>query len=49
MQVRPHESTTLSFFIILNMAVGGDLPGQDIDDAALPAQMLVDYVRVYSD
>ncbi|KAH7719438.1 hypothetical protein AAVH_13112 [Aphelenchoides avenae] len=37
------------FFIILNMAVGGDLPGQDIDDAALPAQMLVDYVRVYSD
>ncbi|KAH7724159.1 hypothetical protein AAVH_08237 [Aphelenchoides avenae] len=38
------------FFIILNLAVGGDLTGgANIDDGALPAQMLVDYVRVYSD
>lgn len=36
------------FFIILNLAVGGDLPGNTINDAALPTQMLVDYVRVYS-
>jgi beta-glucanase (GH16 family) len=35
------------FFIILNIAVGGNLPGQTIDDSKLPAQMLVDYVRVY--
>lgn len=35
------------FFIILNMAVGGDFPGLTVDNSALPAQMLVDYVRVY--
>ncbi|WP_158797729.1 family 16 glycosylhydrolase [Pedobacter sp. L105] len=35
------------FYIILNMAVGGQFPGNKIDDTKLPAQMLVDYVRVY--
>jgi beta-glucanase (GH16 family) len=35
------------FFILLNIAVGGNLPGQTIDESRLPAQMLVDYVRVY--
>ncbi|CAZ95067.1 carbohydrate-binding protein [Zobellia galactanivorans] len=35
------------FFILLNMAVGGDWPGFDVDQSKLPAQMLVDYVRVY--
>lgn len=35
------------FFIILNLAVGGDWPGQTIDDTKLPASMLIDYVRVY--
>ena len=35
------------FFLMLNMAVGGNWPGFAIDDAALPARMLVDYVRVY--
>lgn len=29
------------------MAVGGEMPGPVIDDAKLPAQMLVDYVKVY--
>lgn len=33
--------------IILNVAVGGRWPGNDIDAAALPAHYLVDYVRVY--
>ena len=37
------------FFILLNVAVGGNLPGQTIDESRLPAQMLVDYVRVYQD
>jgi hypothetical protein len=37
----------LPFFIILNLAVGGDWPGQTIDDSALPASMYVDWVRVY--
>ncbi|HYK47234.1 MAG TPA: glycoside hydrolase family 16 protein [Parafilimonas sp.] len=35
------------FFMILNLAVGGNWPGQTIDDTKLPASMLVDYVRVY--
>jgi len=35
------------FFIILNMAVGGDWPGSFVDTTKLPATMLVDYVRVY--
>jgi beta-glucanase (GH16 family) len=34
------------FFILLNLAVGGDLPGQGIDESKLPATMYVDYVRV---
>ena len=54
--VEYHESNILSnstdefhnsFFILLNFAVGGDWPGQTIDDSLLPAKMYVDYVRVY--
>lgn len=33
-------------FLILNIAIGGDLGGR-VDDAALPARMEVDHVRVY--
>ena len=40
---------TNQFFLILNMAVGGNWPGFNINNSALPAQMLVDYVRVYQD
>jgi beta-glucanase (GH16 family) len=36
------------FYMILNLAVGGDFPGQNIDNGSLPMQMLVDYVHVYS-
>ncbi|RAV99469.1 family 16 glycosylhydrolase [Pseudochryseolinea flava] len=36
-----------NFFLILNLAIGGNLPGFTINDAALPAKMYVDYVRVY--
>lgn len=35
------------FFILLNLAVGGNWPGFTINDSALPASMYVDYVRVY--
>ncbi|WP_428328298.1 family 16 glycosylhydrolase [Mucilaginibacter sp.] len=38
----------LPFYIILNLAIGGDLPGNTIDNGSLPTNMLVDYVRVYS-
>jgi beta-glucanase (GH16 family) len=36
-----------NFFIILNMAVGGNWPGSTIDTTGFPATMYVDYVRVY--
>jgi len=35
------------FFILLNLAVGGNLPGQTVDESKLPATLAVDYVRVY--
>lgn len=37
------------FFIILNVAVGGNWPGNPDSTTAFPQQMLVDYVRVYSE
>jgi beta-glucanase (GH16 family) len=38
----------LPFYIILNLAIGGDLPGSTVNNGALPTSMSVDYVRVYS-
>jgi beta-glucanase (GH16 family) len=35
------------FYIILNVAVGGTLPGSPNSDTVFPQTMLVDYVRVY--
>ena len=37
-----------SFFLILNLAVGGHFDGDPRSDAIFPATMLVDYVRVYA-
>lgn len=37
-----------SFFVILNLAVGGNFDGDPQSNAILPATMLVDYVRVYT-
>lgn len=36
------------FFIVLNLAVGGNMPGNPDRSTVLPQRMLVDYVRVYS-
>jgi beta-glucanase (GH16 family) len=36
-----------NFFILLNLAVGGNWPGFTVDNNAFPANMYVDYVRVY--
>jgi beta-glucanase (GH16 family) len=36
------------FYILLNVAVGGNLPGEPDPALALPATMEVDWVRVYS-
>lgn len=35
------------YFVIFNMAIGGQWPGYDIDETAFPATMEVDWVRVY--
>lgn len=35
------------FYIILNMAVGGNLPGSPNTETTFPQTMLVDYVRIY--
>lgn len=35
------------FYIILNLAVGGSLPGSPNDETVFPQNLLVDYVRVY--
>ena len=45
----PHEwPFDKPFYLILNIAVGGDWGGaQGIDNASLPWKMLVDWVRVY--
>lgn len=34
------------FFVLLNLAVGGTLGGR-VDDTVFPAEMLVDYVRIF--
>jgi beta-glucanase (GH16 family) len=35
-------------FIILNLAVGGDYPGSPDSSTPFPSEMLVDYVRIYT-
>ncbi len=45
--VNSTEEFHLPFFILFNLAVGGDWPGQTVDDSKLPAKMYVDWVRVY--
>jgi beta-glucanase (GH16 family) len=37
-----------SNFILLNLAIGGDFPGPPDATTPFPAEMLVDYVRVYT-
>ena len=35
------------FYIIINLAVGGNFPGSPVSGETFPQNMLVDYVRVY--
>lgn len=35
------------FFIILNMAIGGNFGGPDVDDSIFPQEFIIDYVKVY--
>jgi len=36
------------YFIVLNLAVGGNLPGTPDESTVFPQRMLVDYVRVFT-
>lgn len=36
------------FYLLLNLAVGGDWPGSPDSETVFPAKLLVDYVRVYA-
>lgn len=42
------EEFQKDFFLLLNFAIGGNWPGFNVNNAALPARMHVDYVRVYA-
>jgi beta-glucanase (GH16 family) len=49
-----NESEDLSafqkpFFLIFNVAVGGNWPGSPNSNTQFPQRMLVDYVRVFSE
>jgi len=35
-------------FLIMNIAVGGSWPGSPDSSTVFPAEMLVDYVRIYT-
>ncbi|MNL07626.1 Beta-glucanase precursor [compost metagenome] len=35
------------FYIIVNLAIGGNFGGPEVDDKVLPQKYYVDYVRVY--
>ena len=41
------EEFQLPFYLILNLAVGGDWPGYPDQTTMFPAEMKIDYVRVY--
>ena len=45
--VWPFDSGQSNFFI-LNLAIGGDWPGSPNSSTPFPAEMLVDYVRIYA-
>ena len=47
-QVAPNEWVfEQPFFMLLNVAVGGNFGGPVFPDTVFPARMLIDYVRLY--
>lgn len=48
-QVQTHGAWVFdnAFFVVLNLAVGGNFDGHPQSDTIFPATMLIDYVRVY--
>ena len=47
-KVEMFKSEKFSFFLIFNVAVGGNWPGSPNANTQFPQRMLVDYVRVFS-
>ena len=41
------DAFTKEFYLLINLAVGGLFPGDDIDDSKFPLEMVVDYIEVY--
>ena len=35
------------FYIVVNMAIGGNFGGHEVDDTIFPQQFLIDYIKVY--
>jgi beta-glucanase (GH16 family) len=35
------------FYFLVNLAIGGNFGGKEIDDSSLPAHYMLDYIRVY--
>jgi beta-glucanase (GH16 family) len=38
-----------SNFLIVNLAIGGSWPGAPDNTTPFPSEMLVDYIRIYTD
>ncbi|HMC01215.1 MAG TPA: glycoside hydrolase family 16 protein [Flavobacteriaceae bacterium] len=36
-----------SFYVILNLAIGGNFGGPEVDDSIFPQEFIIDYVRIY--
>jgi beta-glucanase (GH16 family) len=36
------------FFIILNLAIGGNFGGPDVDDSIFPQEFIIDYIKVFT-
>lgn len=47
--IKNNDAFHKPYFILLNLAVGGNWPGSPDDSTNFPAKMYVDYVRVYSE
>lgn len=35
------------FYLLLNLAIGGNFGGPEVDDNIFPQEFIIDYVRVY--
>ena len=35
------------FYLLLDLAVGGNWPGFEIDQNAFPLEMIIDYIKIY--